>query len=350
MNPPVCLGDPTTHGGVVKTASSTFNLDGRKVALWHDNMDFWRPDNRRKSGVHERDNHGRLYVYFTPHDRVMGATPLQSIGWQGLPDKLLSELGDTVKQRMLARGTPVGDAPGVKKFGTLPLIQKPVPGVKPDAFWNGNRRTPLGDLWATPHPDKTVTVNAEEVPHPVTAGEMKTFEDSRVMAPEMAKWVKDPVNPNKGQYADPDYRFFRSIYQPEWKLDANPLSPIGVSLDKQTQDEMLQQHDHYHAEPPNHSTVPERQDFMRRVVAYDLPVGFCDAYERPVFWTRLMQLADWTLGYDTYFQTGVPKTVEKPKAIDWDTASGLNEAAIKKLNAQAKGLSSTKREDIVYGD
>ncbi|MEK6347714.1 MAG: PAAR domain-containing protein [Burkholderia sp.] len=36
MKNPVCLGDATTHGGVVKTASSTFMLDGRKVALLHD--------------------------------------------------------------------------------------------------------------------------------------------------------------------------------------------------------------------------------------------------------------------------------------------------------------------------
>ncbi len=36
MKTPVCLGDATTHGGVVKTASSTFTLDGRKVALLHD--------------------------------------------------------------------------------------------------------------------------------------------------------------------------------------------------------------------------------------------------------------------------------------------------------------------------
>lgn len=32
----VCLGDSTTHGGTVKTASSTFNLHGRKVALLND--------------------------------------------------------------------------------------------------------------------------------------------------------------------------------------------------------------------------------------------------------------------------------------------------------------------------
>lgn len=36
MKNPVCLGDPTTHGGTVKSASSTFTLDGRKVALLHD--------------------------------------------------------------------------------------------------------------------------------------------------------------------------------------------------------------------------------------------------------------------------------------------------------------------------
>jgi uncharacterized Zn-binding protein involved in type VI secretion len=36
MTHPVCLGDATTHGGTVKTASSTFTLDGRKVALLHD--------------------------------------------------------------------------------------------------------------------------------------------------------------------------------------------------------------------------------------------------------------------------------------------------------------------------
>jgi uncharacterized Zn-binding protein involved in type VI secretion len=36
MKNPVCQGDATTHGGVVKTASSTFALDGRKVALLHD--------------------------------------------------------------------------------------------------------------------------------------------------------------------------------------------------------------------------------------------------------------------------------------------------------------------------
>jgi uncharacterized Zn-binding protein involved in type VI secretion len=37
MTRPVMLGDPTTHGGVVKTASSTFELEpGKHVALLGD--------------------------------------------------------------------------------------------------------------------------------------------------------------------------------------------------------------------------------------------------------------------------------------------------------------------------
>ena len=34
MKQPVCKGDPTSHGGIVKTASSTFELEeGRMIAL-----------------------------------------------------------------------------------------------------------------------------------------------------------------------------------------------------------------------------------------------------------------------------------------------------------------------------
>ncbi len=317
-----------------------------------EDMNFWRPDNKRKSGVHERDNHGRLYVYFTPHDRVMGATPLQSIGWQGVDDQLLAELGDTVKQRMLARYTPVGDKPGVKKFGTLPLIQKPVPGVDQTSFWNGNRNvfTSLMKLWAVPNANQTVTVNAEEVPHPVQDYEMKDFEISRVEAPAMGQWERDPKNPNKGTYLDKDYRYFRSIYEPESHLAANPMSPIGVSVARETQDEMLQQHDTYHAEPTNHSTLPKHQPFMRRVAAYDLPIGFCDAYEKRDFWISLMKQADWTRGRDPYFETGALESVPHPAAIDWSTIASENQASIQELKRIVSRRFDYQGKDAVYGD
>lgn len=288
-----------------------------------EDMNFWRPDNERQSGIHERDNHGRLYVYFTPHDRVMGSSPLQSIGWQGVNDQVLATLGDNVKQRMLARGTPVGDEPGAKKFGTLPPIQKPVPGVEPSSFWNGNRKvfTPLLKLWTVPNANQTVTINAEQVSQPLTADEMASFEDSRVDAPEMGEWKPDPDNPNQGQYADSEYRFMRSIAQPTRNVTVDDVYKNMPTVRRETQDELLQRLDTYRAEPTNHSTLPKQQEFMRRVAAYDLPIGFCDAYEKQALWISLMQQADWTLGRDPYFETGKLEKVAKPTLIDWDTVA-----------------------------
>ncbi|CAJ0696342.1 T6SS effector phospholipase Tle3 domain-containing protein [Ralstonia holmesii] len=312
-----------------------------------ENMDFWRPDNQRKSGVHERDNHGRLYVYFNPHDRVMGSEPLQSIGWQGVNDTLLAELGDTVKQRMLARGTPVGEAAGAKKFGTLPPIQRPVAGISPSSFWNGNRGALPGmNLWVVPNANKTVMINAERVAHPLTAEEMKNFEESRVDANEMAA-----VDPRTGKYRDESYPYYRYLYESKTKTVANPLSPIGLSVARETQAEAIKKHDEYRAEPTNHSTLPNNEAFMRRVAAYDLPIGFCDAYEKRDFWIALMKQADWTLGRDSYFETGVLNSVQRPSLIDWDTAGeALNRIALEDLKEQMKGLPQRKREEVIYGD
>lgn len=318
-----------------------------------EDMNFWRPDNKRKSGVNERDNHGRLYVYFTPHDRVMGITTIQSIGWQGVDNKLLAELGDTVKQRMLARGTPVGDDPGAKPFGRLPPIQNPVAGVKPAEFWNGNRGAFMNTLkvWATPDLNKMVTINAEKVPQPLTAEEMKGFEASREKAPEMGAMEENPNNPGELEYQDKTYRFFRSLYEPQLAWVANPLSPIGASVVRQTRNEMLKAHDEYHAEPTNHSTLPMHQEFMRRVAAYDLPIGFCESYDNRDFWFGLIKRADWTLGLDPYFETGKLDVVEKPALIDWDTtATELSRLAVEQLKAAELKPQRTWNRDIVYGD
>ncbi|MEX6074588.1 hypothetical protein AB6G54_12215 [Enterobacter hormaechei] len=73
----------------------------------------WKPEGEnviRAGKIQERDNHGRTYIYFCPHDRVMGSLPLRSIGWQGLPnDKngnphpLIVKFKNNLYQRMLAR-------------------------------------------------------------------------------------------------------------------------------------------------------------------------------------------------------------------------------------------------------
>ncbi|MEW6342483.1 MAG: DUF3274 domain-containing protein [Pseudomonadota bacterium] len=303
-------------------------------------MNFWRPDLKLNYGVPERDNHGRMYVYFTPHDRVMGAAPLQSIGWQGVNDKVLGELGDTVKQRMLARSTPVGDEPGVRKFGRLQPIAEDqlVPGAKSDDFWNGNRRVGgavfgLPYLWAIPNANQTVTVNAEKVPKPLTAEEMGPFDRSRKTAPEYGKFNTDQNDPSKGAYEDPTFPNYRSIYQPEKYVTSDDVySNSGRTTRLESNDEMIDRITNYKAEPTNHSRLPSDTEFMKRVVAYDLPVGFCDSFDDREFWFDLIKLAEWTSGHDTYFDYGTFEKVEKPRTIDWTTvAEEISEAEAKRI-------------------
>jgi pimeloyl-ACP methyl ester carboxylesterase len=292
-------------------------------------MNFWRPDLKMNYGVPERDNHGRLYVYFTPHDRVMGAAPLQSIGWQGVNNKLLDELGDTVKQRMLARSMPVGDEPGIRKFGSLPRIAEDqlVPGAKPTDFWNGNRRVAgaafgLPFLWAVPNGNQTVTVNAEKVPNPLTAEEMAPFEKSRKYAPEYGQFNVDPKNPNQGSYEDPTFPYHASIYQPENYVTRDDVySNSGQKRTLESGEELIDRITNYKPEPTNHSTLPSNPEFMKRVASWDLPIGFCDSFEDREFWFDLIKAAEWTSGHDTYFDYGTFDEVGKPATIDWTTVA-----------------------------
>ncbi|WP_028205803.1 T6SS effector phospholipase Tle3 domain-containing protein [Paraburkholderia nodosa] len=292
-------------------------------------MNFWRPDLKLNYGAPERDNHGRLYVYFTPHDRVMGAVPLQSIGWQGVSDKLLDELGDTVKQRMLARSMAVGDEPGVRKFGTLPRIAEDqlVPGAKPTDFWNGNRGVMgglfgLSNIWAIPNANQTVTVNAEKVPNPLTAEEMVPFEKSRKYAPEYGKFNVDPKNPDQGAFEDETFLYYASIYEPEECVRRDAVySNSGRQRTIESGEEVINRISKYKPEPTNHSTLPSHPEFMSRVVAWDLPVGLCDSFEDREFWFDLVKAAEWTSGHDTYFDYGTFDEVEKPATIDWTTVA-----------------------------
>lgn len=88
-----------------------------------DDKKRWAPDvtlppANGEERIPERDNHGRFYIYCNPHDRVMGASPLLSLGWQGLknnpdgtPHPLLEQHKGHLYQRILARWLPCGDTP-----------------------------------------------------------------------------------------------------------------------------------------------------------------------------------------------------------------------------------------------
>ncbi|WP_051516434.1 DUF3274 domain-containing protein [Herbaspirillum sp. RV1423] len=299
-------------------------------------MHFWKPDIVHPCGTPERDNHGRLYNYFNPHDRVMGSTPLQSIGWQSIPGGALFGMQDVVKQRMMARGMPCGDEPALTPFGTLPEISDPEPGVLPSDFWNKNKTIAVfAKLWAEPPKDQMVSINAEKVPNPLTAEEMsrvvetkKIYRDGKEVSVDVYfdqslqtadSW--GAINPETGKYREPDFPYHTSIYRREAWIDRDDVySPGGKKRELETQEEMQQRITNWYPMPTNHSTMPMHVEFMKRVVAYDLPIGYAESYNRE-HWSRLIHLADWTSFEDRYFSKGEMIVPPKPAGLDPETVS-----------------------------
>ncbi|XXN66231.1 T6SS effector phospholipase Tle3 domain-containing protein (plasmid) [Enterobacter ludwigii] len=284
--------------------------------------------------ISERDNHGRFYIYCNPHDRVMGSTPLLSLGWQGLPNngldqkphKLLTKYKGHLFQRMMARSTSCGAEPNSK----TPFW--PLPDKKP--FWDDG-----GDLLTYNTPDyQTLDINAEEVPNPIPASDMMQFDMTRPNGGE--RWDKKPksfegagwgqssmlksgnMTPNddtfnnfvvlypKIQVPSGEYRQSGSEYpkaQPVMRLETDEERRIRVGA--------------FISQPTDHSTLPNNPKFMRQVVAYDLPIGFCDATWDKEFMNKLRNIADWTKGYDVYFEKGELNIPPIPSEISNETMS-----------------------------
>lgn len=271
--------------------------------------------------IPERDNHGRLYIYCNPHDRVMGSSPLLSLGWQGLPNsgedqqphKLITNYKGHLFQRMMARSTSCGSEPNAK------TAFWPLPDGKP--FWDDN-----GDLYTYNEPDKqTLDINAEEVPEPILAHEMVDFD--KIRPGNGKKWDESPASREGfgwGQFHesenneqqkvmvpnDDTFDNFVVLY-PRNKLPTGKYQSSGQDYPKakpvmreETDEERRIRVGAYISQPTDHSTLPNSPDFMRRVVAYDLPIGFCDATWDKDFMAKLRDVADWTKGYDSYFEKG----------------------------------------------
>lgn len=318
------------------THLSSLGYEGLRVGQSQDNKN-WKPDitlvasdKNETRNIQERDNHGRTYVYFNPHDRVMGSLPLRSIGWQGFPNDekgnphpLITQHKGYLFQRMLARNTPCGIAPESKTpFGRLP-------DGKP--FWDdeGDEYQSSGFVYPDPPHWQTVFINAEEVPEPIKENELSDFDKTRVGAEhgpqEKNGWGER--DPKTGYKNDDTYDNFINLYPDQdivigvkKQSEYGTYGSVTPVTRKETFDEKDRRIRSYVAQPTDHSTLPSNLNFMARVVAYDLPIGYCESGWDRAFITDLRRRADWTQGLDTYLKTGIPNNVTEPEIISKETA------------------------------
>nr|WP_154324530.1 DUF3274 domain-containing protein [Pantoea sp. 201603H] len=259
----------------------------------------------------ERDNHGRTWIYFSPHDRVMGSNPLLSIGWQGLKNKydgqphpLLQKYPTQLYQRVLVRWLPCGD---------VPRVDTPLTPTDGKPFWDdGGDWTTYNEIgyW-------TVFINGEQVPSPIRAGELPGLDKSRVGIEEKPGEV---LGPGWGQFTEdsntqevvPNDDTFDNYYllYPKIKVVARYQRsgsdyPKAVAVMRdETDAEHRARIAKYISQPTDHSELPSSEEFMPRVVAYDLPIGYCESSWDKCFMQYLRDYADWTQGYDPYFEQG----------------------------------------------
>lgn len=314
------------------THLSNIGYDGLCVGQSQDKKN-WRPDIQHtlageEAVISERDNHGRTWIYFCPHDRVMGSLPLRSVGWQGLPNdnqgkphKLLSQHQGHLFQRMLARNMPCGEAPDSHTpFAHLP---------DGNAFWDdkGDQYQSSSTTYPDPPAGQTVFVNAERVPEPIKASELAGFDETRVGREHDKKQADGwgETKKDKQYKNDNTYDNYINLYPNQdvvigFKNVGTEKEPRIVPV---TREETFEEKDlrlrTYVSQPTDHSTLPGHAEFMARVVAYDLPIGYCDATWDKEFMNELRTRADWTQGLDPYLQSGVLDEVEKPAMISSET-------------------------------
>lgn len=101
----------------------------------------WTPD-----GNKERDNRGKVYLYFSPDDATVGLPNIQGIGWWGVYNGMREKLGSNFYQRIFA--SPKGKNPEAPDVGKPP--QKYTIHFK----WNAGYTFPRDRL-----------INAEELPN-----------------------------------------------------------------------------------------------------------------------------------------------------------------------------------------
>ena len=303
--------------------------------------------------IDERDNHGNTYIYCNPHDRVMGSSPLQSIGWSGVlnvvvngkgqPHPLFSQV-NTLYVRMLARNTDCGKMPDPNDEGRYTVFSDSAGNFRDHKpFWDSNTNTLQKMAWPNPAPNLSININALEVPCPIEAGELSHFDED--FPREEASNSNDPSSPHTGigygkisinpktqalSPVDSDYYYYKDIYsygerkayslsQEEKKTRrADPLltpQERNQQNDYETLEQMRDRIRNYIQRPTDHSTLPQNIHFLRRVMTYDLPIGRCEQGHNPEILAKLRRQADWLSGGDPYLEKGELTLPDMPPEI-----------------------------------
>ncbi|CAG9193594.1 conserved hypothetical protein [Paraburkholderia tropica] len=286
-------------------------------------------------GFDERDNRGSVTLYFTPLDQTVGLRNVQGIGWQGVPDEVLAQLGQRFHQRIFT----VRERDGIsEEVGAHPPGYRYVMRQPGESTWDGNGQGFTGNAKKSElDVGQAVTLNAPVLPEPFKAnfdsGGTADFTGAKDGI-HMVKAAMDPIEASIGL----TYKGWKPGVYRDYELGAddpalahgNSREAVQAALnqDKETFDltqvrqitqlesgkvrvtrlETPSDARRRMMETPNdqltkddalsfHSAIPSNPEHSRKAVAYDLAIGQARSIDDEVFYAYLCRVADWRLGW-----------------------------------------------------
>jgi hypothetical protein len=321
---------------------------------WHGQIG-WGEVNHPGQCWHEyghagRDNRGKVFVNFNPHDRVIGISAIEGIGWRGIPEQILGQSRSSlpnVYQRAFARNSGVGDVPAVGAKsgywfnyfhtqlnlaedvttggGTSVTTSDGTPvqtrndqvrtydGKPRSGFWNimPDKIARLFSVQSTPGWTERVWINAPTVPEPALINE--DFNDGAARFDGTDD--DDDAAAQRQEYAN-----YSRDYVPETTLLGHREPPDEVKA-------KLARYGNQSVPKSNHGNIltygrwPGQDGLVRQVISYDIAVGQSYAFGDAAYWQYLLDLADWKVS-DPYYTTGVlPTAGPYPAGLDRETVA-----------------------------
>lgn len=296
---------------------------------------------REASGkaAHMRDNHGKVYNYFCPHDMTVSLRNVQGIGWQGVAPELAARFGPAFAQRMFLNGRPLHTPPGPIRLPDLERKGITKIGTNADVPTGATRDInaaalpDLGYSFALPGGCATLgssdwgvlaATSAETGANVVT--EPRLVPDPRPDAPALRPGQILELPPRELATVQ---AAFNAQGRP-WQIIRAVGSPDGLRITRlMTADELRDKARNTPTEISNHSAIVLDENAARCAMAFDLAVGRCRSYDETKvdggpFWQSLLRMADWrfsALDFDReYYAKGtvppdIKRQMNKPPTI-----------------------------------
>lgn len=299
------------------------------------------PDTGQKIAYTDRDNRGRVYLYFSPEDTTTGLTNVQGIGWLGVPDQIkvnqagmrrempcLASLGPGFKQRIFTerphqgqplrvgmtanmryvlsekfeddwpRIGPLGEAKqaGIKSGEARSItgeVLNPPCTVNLHCGERGTGQLPVGPLdAAVAVTNKGIDAHWENIPDPRPINE-------RYYHPKSGKWVL-PDN-ERLQLQD---KFNAGLTPGDSREIISAVAKSNGTLDikrSESPNQARRRWQNTTEDNSYHSAIVANPEHSRRVTAYDTALGWADAADQRAFFAFLCLVADWRKNIDPKF-------------------------------------------------